>query len=176
MISLWYKKLSLYVRLWRISKSATTLSHYKPNRQLCENLFTELHPHLYENYTPSTGLSVFISVYYENIESYTQKLKELSRQLMTDKPIAPDWGGQSETSISVDRFLTTSDGFYTDVQKALVDFKEAGLQLCALMRESDTAAYGLHEHNLRMLTKLFINLRAVLVQLIEVSLTNSRHW
>lgn len=167
----WLKKHFLQLRYSFIANYARRqLSKTKPNRQHCEDLLKELSVERFKQYQPSVGLGVSIRTRYPNIESFTQKLKETTRLIREEKMIPVDWVASEELVIPVDRFMTSSDGYYLDVAEAVAHFKAQGMKLCEEMKDSDTATFGLAEHNLRMLTKLFINLRDVTTTLIETSL------
>ena len=143
-----------------------------PNRQLCENLLNELDEKRFESYNVALGLSLTVVTLYADVESYTKGLIDIVRLIKNDRPIRPTWIDLRHSTASVDRFLVSADGYYINTATAIDNFKKVGLELCFLMKESDTATYGIHEHNLRMLTRLFINLRHVTNMLILASITN----
>lgn len=174
---MWLKRIISYLRYRKIKQSATHIPINKPSRALCEELLNQLDVELFANtYRPNRGMSVAISVPYKSIEAYVSALKEFNYLIKNEYPISPDWNANDvEYHTTLDRFLSSSkDGYYLDLERILGKFKHEALLLCQLMKESDTATYGLHEHNLRMLTKLFINMRSLLTQLVDVSLTLSR--
>lgn len=141
-----------------------------PNRALCEALLRQLSAVHFRTYAPGVGLGLVFNPLYPNIERYTQKLNDTLRLLQEERPVPNTWVTEEETPISFDRFLTSDDGYYLDVPDAIARFQHAALAVCDAMRASDTATVGLAEHNLRMLTRLFINLREVITMLVEISL------
>ena len=170
---MWLKRIYYCMRYKRLQHTLNALPQHKPNRAVCEALIKELQSTFFRMYHPNQGIGTGVTPLFKTIDAYTQKLKELSRLIKDQKPIPPDWSeGTNASRITVDRFLTSADGYYLDVVKAVAEFQAASLNFCQLMEESDTATHGVYEHNLRILTKLFINLRFVTQQLIEVSLTN----
>jgi hypothetical protein len=164
---LWFKKLFDKWNTKRILKSKKT-SLYKADRKLCEELLMKLDISNFSKYTPNIGLSIYINTRYNTIEDYTNKIKQINLYLKQGVIINPTHDNGNEILISLDRFLISSDGFYLDVKKALLDFKNNALELCKLMEESDIAEYGIHENNLRMLTKIIINIREVTSILISI--------
>jgi len=170
---MWFEKFLRMMRFHQIVKDTAKLSAQKPNRQVCEDLFVQLEAKHFKAYHPHTGMSVKFTPLYPTIDSYTSKLRELHRLVKQDKAIPPDWNDGANIEVSVDRFMISSDGFYLDITQAVSDFKDAGYQLCISMKDSDTESHGVQEHNLRMLTKLFINLRPTVLTLINVSLTKN---
>jgi hypothetical protein len=140
-----------------------------PNRKLCLEVALALDVTKYKNYNPINGLSVLITTKYLDIESYTKKVKLTSLVLRENKMIPTSWDNVSTNTITLDRFLISSDGYYLDIEKAITKFKLACIELCTLLMDSDTAIYGIHEHNLRMLTMMLINIRGVLNTLIDAS-------
>lgn len=168
---MWLKKIFLK---WKIDKldlnsAGNKTLKYKPNRQLCEEIFNKLDPGLFKNYNPSAGLSSFINVTYITIGEYNTKIKETNNLLKQDLAVASSWIKRDITLISVDRFLLSSTGYYIDNEREIAQLKNNVLELCALMIVSDTATHGLDEHNLRMLTKLFIDIKEIGTKLLEVS-------
>ncbi|EKD22614.1 MAG: hypothetical protein ACD_84C00038G0011 [uncultured bacterium] len=141
----------------------------RTTRKICEEYLGLLSPSIFNAYKPPNGLITFVRTPYKNLGEFTKKLIATNLLLKQSSIITPDWDNGAYRNITVDRFLITSEGFYADNVKAIADFKQAGLELCKLMVESDTAEFGKDEHNSRMLTKLFINLLEVAVKLNIVS-------
>jgi len=172
---MWFSELVKYLKslfsLNNPKKEIIKESPFAPNRKLCETLLKELNSNKLTNYSVSVGLSITIQPLYPDIETYIKKLKEAVVIIKYDKKIPREWGIAESRSMTLDHFLITSDGYYVDVPKAVEIFKEAGIKLCEIMEESDTAQYGVPEYNLRMLTNLFINLREITKKLIEVSVS-----
>lgn len=171
-IKLWFKYLFRIMRYQQILKESSLLSDKLPQRKLCIALLNELSEEHFFSYKPTNGKSVRNDFLYPSIDLYSRKMKEFTRYIKEEKAIPPDWYTELITQQSVDQFLSSSDGYYVDVPKAITQFRQAGLQLCEALKESDTATYGIYEHNLRILTKLFVNLRHIAKDLINISLTN----
>lgn len=159
-----------YWRFRQAQMAMKTISNHKPERRLCESLLYTLQPRNFERYKPSAGLAVQIAPLYPNVDSYTKHLKDIANLAVQEKPIDAALLSSETISVSVDRFLVTADGFYTPPVRAIENFQIAGLRLCNAMMRADTDEAGIYEHNLRVLTKLLINLRLVTFKLIEVSL------
>lgn len=170
---MWFDKFLRMIRFHQTVKDTSQLSEHKPGRQICEELFSQLDPKQFKGYNPYYGMGVKFYPLYPNIDSYTNKLKELNRLIKQEKPIPPDWNDSVENEVSVDRFMISSDGFYTDILQSVSQFQEAGYNLCLSLKESDTEQFGMQEHNLRVLTKLFVNMRSTATILINVSLTKN---
>jgi hypothetical protein len=169
---MWFKKLIALIRYKFILKKFSNVSAVKPERKFCEKLFNELNVDLFIFYKNANGSMVQLETYFPNIDQYTKKIAEIIQQLRQEKAITPEWYDRGEGNISLDRFLVSEDGYYfSNLSYELVRFKQNVLTLCQLMEKSDTETYGLYEHNLRMLTKLFINLRNIAMVMINVSLT-----
>ena len=158
-------------RLKQLKSLSSNLSSFTPGRQLCEAIVEELSPGMFTRYSSVQGSTVLINPVYNNIEEYTNTLKKLVRELTDEtKALPTSWGLVEEQYISVDQFFNTKDGCYLNVEQAITDFKEAAMQFCTIMEDSDTVDVGIPDHNLRILTKLFVNLRSVTLALINVSL------
>ena len=163
------KKIYFRWRLKQIEKQFP-FQPYKLNRKLCVALLTELNVVKFSKYDPHIGLSTNLKVRYTNIDDYVIKMKSAIRWLRLKNMIQPTWEtGVTEVAISLDRFLVSSNGYYTDKQKSVDNFKHTALRLCELMVESDTAEFGLHEHNARMTTMMFSNIIEVTKVLINTS-------
>jgi hypothetical protein len=110
-------------------------------------------------------------VLYGNIDTYIDKIKELTKTIKQGKHIPADWYGITPQQVSLDDFLTkASTGYYVDIVKELNALKEVGLKLCASLLLADSEETGMYEYNLRVLTRLFVNLRQLLMLLLNVSL------
>lgn len=153
---------------------AAELPTNRPHRQLCLELLERLDAQRFKHYHPSQGLSETIATPYTTIDAYTRQLKELAGQLKQERILGPDWASGELTIMSVDRFFVSIDGYYLNIVDAVEEFQKAAITVCELMEASDEAEFGTPEHNLRMLTKLFINLRMVATKLTEISLQTTR--
>lgn len=170
---MWLSKFIARRRLKHLTQKHATLSPLQPNRRAVAELLVELMPEYFHDYEPIKGRAR-IEPLYPSIEIYAEKIKELCKTIKENRPIPPDWLDKANPQpMFVDQFFYSADGYYTSVGVSVGKFKLAGLELCKLMITSDTATYGVQEHNLRMLTKLFINLRVVSQRLVEVSLTKA---
>jgi hypothetical protein len=173
-IRTWFGKFRQMMEYHQIKKDVSQLTEYQPSRQLCEKLFMQLNPVHFLEYEPFLGISCTITPLYSNIEIYTLKLKEFTRLVKQERPISPDWNADIiAVDTNMDRFFISTDGYYLDLVKSVSIFKEAGLQLCTTMNASDIETHGVQEHNLRILTKLFVNMRHTTTALINVSLTKN---
>lgn len=165
----WLKKLILLWRLRELKQECLKASPFKANRALCHKLLTALPDNAFETYRPSDSLGLSLTIQYPDIETMVQKIKESCRMVREQKPIPTDWSNKTETSVALDRFISTQAGYYSNPATTVRRYKKQALELCELMAVSDTETVGLPEHNLRMLTKLFIDIRMVTSQLLELS-------
>lgn len=170
---MWIKRLLAALTFKRAARVVVVIAEsHKPERKLCEELVQSLNVPAFALYQSSEGMEVFIIPHFKNIEEYTTVLKEITRAIKLERHVLIDRIKPSETRLTIDRFLISNDGFYLDVEKAVGRFKEAALGFCKAMEPSDTEDSGYYEYNLRVLTKLFINLRITMSSLVEVSLHN----
>lgn len=146
----------------------------KPHRQTCEDILTVLDPKKYVGYTPYYGKQVRLSEDIANIEAFTKRLLDTSALVLKETPVPHGWMKPDEVTVPFDRLFIASGGYYLDVPTTVNKFKVAGLRLCELMKESDTATHGIHEHNFRMLSRLFVQLRELSTTLVEVSLEQQK--
>jgi hypothetical protein len=142
----------------------------EPSKRVqCVEQLRRLTPERFIHYHPSLGLGVQLKVCYKNVDVYAQALREASLVVREERPISPNDVREAEHVTTLDRFLTSSDGFYLVVPDAVAVFRDQGLQLCEAMESSDYVTHGLPEHNLRMLTKLLSNVHLIATHLNEVS-------
>jgi hypothetical protein len=142
----------------------------KPSRKLCLELLDRLEPTRFKRYRPFTGAVTTFDALYHNIDLYTLKLRYFADHIEGGKHVTPAMVEITTMNVTVEKFFLTSANHYQDPVVAVRNLTEQARRLCVLMAPSDTASYGPFEHNLRMLRQLFVNLRVLLVTLIEVSL------
>lgn len=153
-----------------IRKQQQALPDKKPNRKHCLEILLMLNSEKFRGYTPHYGRQVSLCVDIANLEAFTKKLLDTSALVVRESPVPPSWMKTDEVSVPFDRLFVSNDGFYLDVASAVARFQKAGVKLCELMEQSDSATHGIYEHNFRMLTRLFVQLREVSTCLVEVSL------
>jgi len=146
----------------------------KPHRQSCEEILGLLEPDKYVGYQPYYAKQVKLSEDIANLEAFTKKLLDTSAMVLKEQPIPTGWMRPDEVVVPFDRLFVATGGYYLDVAGTVHKFKVAGLRLCELMKESDTATHGIHEHNFRMLSRLFVQLRELSTCLVEVSLEQQK--
>jgi hypothetical protein len=141
-------------------------------RKACLFTLDKLNPTVFSLYQVDAGESVFIRPHFENIDLYAEKLREASMLIARGKAIKNTWVPKEGQRMCVDNFLVSNDGYYLDSFKAVERFKENAIKLCHGLAKSDDAEYGVDEHNLRMLSKLLVNIRETTEALIRVSEMN----
>ena len=161
------RKLYLKYKLRKLL--AVEIPEYEPNRKLLESLINTLDPTLFTKYTPSFGLSITIISQYPDIGEYLLKLRKTTYLLKKNDIIPSTWAVEDNVTLSLDRWLM-SNGYYSSVVNDITDYKKNVVLLCELLKESDGAMSGINASNLRMLTKMVINLTNLTKQLIVVSL------
>ncbi|MNU19601.1 hypothetical protein D3C71_78320 [compost metagenome] len=164
----WIKTL----QVWRAQfanrkKKGETRSPTK--RMLCVDELRRLTPERFIHYRPVDGLGVRLDVCYTSVDVYCQALRDFSVQIQEERAVSPTQVVEPSSSVSLDRFLISSDGYYLEPVSSIAMFKERALHLCDTMESSDYVEAGLAEHNARMLTKLFTNMLALTTCLNEVS-------
>jgi len=173
---LWFKIFFAKWRFKRLIKSIKKESKSKANRKYCERLLQELSSDYFKDYQKHMWATIDTSALYLNIEEYSKRIKDICLLMKNDRPlpstVLPNY--HAEIPLTMDQFLTTNGGYYVNVENAILEFKNAGIKLCTLLEKSDGATEGVHEHNFRMLTKLFINVQQLTETLIEVSLLKNK--
>jgi hypothetical protein len=154
----------------KLKAEALALSNFQAGRKVLAALLQRLDVSRFLAYRSSQAVGVEIRIYYPTIDAYHREIKIINSLLMRESALSPGWAALEARSTGLDHFFTSKDGFYLNVPEALAAFKQDALILCTLMQTSDNATLGVHEHNLRMLTKLMVNMRQLVVALIDLSL------
>jgi hypothetical protein len=154
------KILGIYTEL-PVVLPAPRISHRKD----CMLLLVAMDPAYFFHYDAMNGMSLTVKPMFVNIELYTKKLGEVAKLLEQEKAVPVSWVQAVDKEISVDRFLTTEAGHYMDVRLGLSRFRDNAIKVCTLLEKSDYEDFGIHEHNLRMLLKLLINLKELIVEI-----------
>lgn len=168
-LPLWLEQYLARRRYRKVVQEARAVKSYKAHRKLCAQLLDGLDAQLFTKYDPAAGLAVLVTPLYPNVEHYTAKLKEAAALVQQAKILDPNWLTRDEHWLSLDRFLVSTDGYYVVPSKAIDAFRTAGLQLCTALAKSDEEASGVYEHNLRVLTRLFINLRLLTLAMLDAA-------
>jgi len=167
-LTMWFIK---RLQVWRAqlaNRKKKGATHPPTKRMLCVEELRRLTPEWFLYYRPEAGLGVYVKVCYPNIDAYAQALREFADLIKEERPISPTQVKEADTVLTLDRFLTSADGFYLDVVAAVAKYKACALHLCEALEAGDYAEHGLPEHNLRMLTKLFSNVLTLTSQLNDV--------
>lgn len=144
----------------------------EPHRVRCMKMLTAIPVDQFALYHSSSGQSLTIEVPDNCLDHYIERINSITKIVEKEKPLPSIDISVEMKTLTVDNFLVSADGYYLDAEKAVARFKAAGLQLCAAMENTDDAEFGIHEHNRRIVSKLFINMRELSRTLIDVSLTN----
>lgn len=161
-IRLWLR--ALWLRWRPQSKQAPPVS--SPRFELMRSL-RALHPELFAHYRSVHGQGLFVEVLYPHIDQYTEALREYAQTVRDDRLVEPTSVPRETFRVSVDRFMTSADGYYLQPVLAVQRFKTMASQLCEAMEASDYAEYGPAEHNLRMLRSVLTNLHHLTTQLTQ---------
>lgn len=165
---MWIRQIARQLRQsWR--SSTLEPPPKKPDRALCAELLRKVSPVQFEYYVSMLGMSRLITVSYARIDNYTAALNELATLVEHDGVVSREMLRYEEHLVSFDRFLTSGDGYYLQPSAAVEKFRKAALRLCEAMESSDYTTYGPAEHNLRMLSRMFLELQMLARQMIEVS-------
>jgi hypothetical protein len=148
---------------------AFSLSNHNPSRGILAALLNTLDVSKFDHYRNSHSVGVTISPFFATVDAYHREIKIINSHLARGVALPTTWATLDSRSIGLDQFFTSSEGFYLNVAETLTAFKRDALILCTLMETSDNAALGIDEHNLRMLTRIMVNLRQLVVTLIDVS-------
>ena len=167
-LSMWFTK---QIQVWRaqFANRKKGVSHPPTKRMQCAEQLRRLTPERFIHYRPASGLGVKLSVCYPNIDVYARHLREIALLVESGGAVSPTQVKDADHVLTLDRFLTSADGYYLEVVPVVTQFKAHALHLCEALEAADYTTHGLPEHNLRMLTKLFSNVLLLATHLNEVS-------
>lgn len=164
----WYLKR----RFTKTSQEIATNEKKEPQRVLAAKMLAEIDSTRFGDYHSSSGESTPLSAPDKCMDDYIERIKSVTKIVQKEAALPSIDISPEMKELTVDSFLVSADGYYLDAEKAIERFKQAGLNLCQAMEPSDTAEYGVYEHNRRIASKLFTNIREVAKTMVEVSLTN----
>lgn len=165
----WFPGNRTYRRVTRLIREEHALSSHEAGRAMLEALCQCLEIEKFHDFRLSDSFGFGIQPFYATIGQYCSELKVINARLASGVPLSTQWAMLEGTAITLDRFFESKEGFYINVPDHLARFRSEILILCTLMRESDGADSGMHQYNLRMLTRIFVNLRRLVIVLIEMS-------
>lgn len=139
----------------------TLLGRWRPRALLLATASTErldltlalrkLKPERFQSYRAAAAQALQLEVKYLHLDEYTLALREAATVVRDARLIDPATLSRETFRVSLDRFMTSAEGYYLDPVVTVGRFKTVALQLCEAMEASDDAEYGPAEHNLRML-------------------------
>lgn len=112
-----------------------------------------------------TRLNLKLKVLYNNIVTYTRKIKEINFCIDRKTLISSDMLSTSPVVIALDSFFTDQDNYYVEVNKSFESFTKECVRLLTLLADADDAEYGYYEHMDRTLTNVLQNLEEVLIKI-----------
>jgi hypothetical protein len=157
-------------QLKKIQKINTLPAPTSRGRETLETLAQSLDPEVFRHYTPSAVFGMEVNVLYPSIETYNKELKEVSLRIMQEAIISPAWADRDVRTISLREFFISNDGCYLNAYEEVRTLRDEVLVLTALFHKIEKAAYGVQEHNRRILTRFAVSLESILQSLIAVSL------
>lgn len=167
--SRWFHRQHTGRRITRLIREERSLSSHEAGRATLEALCHCLDIEAFRNFRLSDSFGFGIEPLYTTIGQYCVELRTINARLASGVPLSTQWAMLEGNATTLDRFFESKEGFYIDVPDHLARFKSEILILCTLMCESDGAETGMHQYNLRMLTRVFVNLRRLVIVLIEMS-------
>ncbi|MBB5409284.1 hypothetical protein HDG34_003225 [Paraburkholderia sp. HC6.4b] len=168
-LSHWFRSKRTDRLVTRLIREERAMSSHEAGRAMLEVLCQCLDIERFQRFGLSDSFGFDIRPFYATIGQYCDELKAINARLATGTPLPPQWAMLDGNATTLDRFFESKEGFYINVPEHLARFKNEILILCTLMRESDGAETGIHQYNLRMLTRVFVNLRRLVIVLIGMS-------
>ncbi|WP_233874274.1 hypothetical protein [Paraburkholderia adhaesiva] len=165
----WFRGKRCARHLARLIAQEQALSSHEAGRAVLQALCQCLDMERFQNFHLSDSFGFSIRPFYATIGLYCSELRIINARLASGAPLSTQWATLEGRATTLDRFFESKEGFYVDVPEHLACFRAEILHLCHLMRESDSVQTGIHPYNLRMLTRVFVNLRRLMIVLIEMS-------
>lgn len=129
----------------------------------------KLHPMAFSSYRAARGQAAMVEVPYRHMDELTHVLNSLAYRVASNEALKLSYLPQGSQTVSLDRFLTSVNGYYLHPDDAVRKFKHAAVYLCESLDTADELGYGVPEHNLRMLTPTLQTLLTLATRLVEIS-------
>jgi len=162
-----FQKLLIRYKLWKYNK--IRLDPYAFNRKQCEEITTLIYPVWFRNISSGSVMPVEILTNFKDLNECVNKLDFIIKVIHNGEIVPAKLVGEEYKILPLNQILTV-DGFYTDVEYLVFNYREKTLRLCKLLEGCDSAEVGLAEHNKRILTKLITNLYNLSNEIVKVSI------
>lgn len=127
-----------------------------------------IEPFLDKRFNPMLSSAVKLEVIAPDIIKFQAVIKKLGDLVKSSEVIKASDCFFSVTEKTLDKFFTDEDSYYIS-QTELTSFYKEATRLCELTEQGETAEFGIDEHNLRILSKVFTGIKNVCVAVVEVN-------
>lgn len=166
---MWFKKLITLIKFKLLQRRYKHEVAANEERKYCEELLKLINASAFKRYDPQKIGTINLRSLYPNIDAFTLKINDTNALILQGVKVPNKWISTDLQRVSFDSFLCSKENYYLDPLKEIEKFKIAALRLCELMAESDSAKYGIYEHDLRILGRMFLNIREISISIITLT-------
>lgn len=133
----------------------------------CEKILLMLEPLLENEYDPKKAFDVTIKVTKTDFYQLTYQLRGINNDLSRERSLSANDCGGEVVEIGFDSLFISNTNHYIPWSQVHSFFQEA-MKVCTLTKGHEESTYGPKEHNLRMLSPVFLNIKNVSTSLISI--------
>lgn len=157
-------------RRLRSTKQIINDSLTDPNlRVSAEKILLVLKDNLNKPFDPKLALGVRVKSTLSDFSKLASLLKLINNDLSKGQILSASRSGEQLEDYSLDELFIDSKGYYIDWLQ-VTSFCEEALKMCEFTEGYENHDHGMEEHNLRMLSKVFVTVRSISSGLLEVLL------
>lgn len=136
-------------------------------RKQIETMLFLIDDRSFKKYSSKQTIGLTLISAFPNLGSLSQFTREVNRPLRNKKAV--DRLPRKDPIIrDLDLFLTLENGYYVKVSAGIKDYLSVVGEFCDNLKDSDTADYGIDNHNLRMCTHLLEEHHRIVTLLLEI--------
>lgn len=165
----WLKRQLL---MWRIRRAleGKPFNKHQPDRTRIVGMLNLLQQEQFAHYNPSAGMAVRVNLLYRSVEELIELLQTIDSELQTKSFAHPPQASYGKTSIALEEYMVTKNGYIYDVRQAVGAFKHYALSICSILdsqRQGEREAF--YEHNTRVLTHVLGDIDELVRGLLQIA-------
>lgn len=170
------KNIFHYLERWKQTRRLETtkklLSQYLQDKNIqssTESILLMLRDNIDRPFDNKLALSIRVKSTLPDFSQLNRLLILINHDLSNDHVLSASRSGGQIEEYSLDRLFIDNEGRYINWLQ-VTSFCEEALKMCKLTEGYEQYTHGTEEHNLRMLSKVFVTVRSISSGLLEVLL------
>jgi hypothetical protein len=155
------------VRLYFVQRKFKHNQDSSVTRKECLALLGLLNPVVLNNYIPGEWMDVRLNMLYPHLDSLNERITKFKYHVTRGEPIGNTAIPDYRLQVTFDEFMTSKDGYHTNIVAALTEFKHQASALCEQLQDVDIASTGEAAHHLRILAPILIDIRKLSLVIIK---------